>query len=109
MAHEYSITNTRFQKTQTDLITYRSVGTEHFEGNPTITDYAQCDFILQNQPWKNACMNTCAKEGMATNSDHKMLITSAKSQLAKRKKQQQTHLSDIGNPPRSKWKCTTTK
>ena len=71
--HGLVISNTWFQK-------------PHFQGPFTTDRYAQLDYILINQRWKNSIRNIETSSSHAISTDHKLVIADATVKLAVRKK-----------------------
>ena len=53
--------NTWFQRTQSQLVTYRSPHTQNFNNPTDASNYAQMDYLLAQNQWKNSVKNVDAK------------------------------------------------
>ena len=82
----FVICNTWYQKSLSKLVTYRNVAAPNFQGPYTTDRYAQLDYVLINQRWKNCIQNVETNDQHAVSTDHKLLVAEAKVKLAKRKK-----------------------
>ncbi len=69
--HNMVPVNTWFQRTQSQLATYRSPHTVDFSNPADASNYAQMDYLLAQNQWKNSVKNIDAKTGSAVESDHK--------------------------------------
>ena len=90
--------NTWRQKSQKDLITYRATNTKNFEAPFDTKRFAQMDFILANNQWKNSVKNVNAFVGTPFESDHKVLECNIEVKMAKKKER------DNGNKLARYWK-----
>jgi len=86
IANALSISNTWFIKPQRDLVTYRSVATKDFRENLTTEKYAQLDYIMVQQIWKNTITNIHTTDATAIASDHKLIVATVRIKLANKKK-----------------------
>ena len=82
----FVICNTWYQKSLSKLVTYRNVAAPNFQGPYTTDRYAQLDYVLINQRWKNCIQNVETNDQHAVSTDHKLLVAEARVKLAKRKK-----------------------
>ena len=87
--HGFVISNTWFPKEPSKLVTYRNVAAPHFQGPFTTDRYAQLDYILINQRWKNSIHNVETSNSHAISTDHKLVIAEATVKLAVRTKGQE--------------------
>ena len=80
------VMNTMFQKDSARLITYKNTTTPNFQ-TPYMTDrYAQMDDICINQPWKNSVTHAETTLQHSITSDHKLLVSSLTTKLARKGK-----------------------
>ena len=81
LEYGFVASNTLFQKADDHLITYKSVGVKHWSPPWQLHKYAQMDYIVINNRWKNAIKNIDTSYIHTVDTDHKLLIASVKFQL----------------------------
>lgn len=86
LRHRLVAKNTCFQKTDADLVTHRSVGTNTWQPPWQLHKFGQIDFVLVNDNWKNAVYNVSSTSVHTIQTDHKMLISDVKFKLKSRKR-----------------------
>ena len=59
-----------------DLVTYKAVGVKSWQPPWLLHKYAQCDFVLVNNKWKNAVTDVSTTQVHAVDTDHKLVIAS---------------------------------
>lgn len=96
--YNYIPINTWFEKTPDKLVTYRSPNKPDFRPPYTLDNYAQMDFLLAQDKWKNSCRDAETKLGAAFDSDHKALLTIIQQKLASQKKEEQEHIKRYRKP-----------
>jgi len=79
--------NTWFEKSQKDLITFRTPSRKYFTHQYDFEHFAQMDFVLCNKQWKNTIKDVNAKIGVPFDSDHKALETEISVKLAKKERE----------------------
>lgn len=86
LQNKYTVANAWFEKSEKDLVTFRSTQTQSFD-EPLSTDrFAQMDFVLYKDQWKNTCQNVDASTEMPFESDHKAMTTTTCLKLRKKDK-----------------------
>ena len=63
-----------------------------------MSSYAQMDFILAQQNWKNSVQNIDTKVGAPFDSDHKILFAEVRKKLARKKKKKEELLVRYWKP-----------
>ena len=81
LEYGFVVSNTLFQKSDDHLVTYKSVGVKHWSPPWQLHKYAQMDYIVINNRWKNAIKNVDTSYIHTVDTDHKLLIASVKFQL----------------------------
>ena len=71
-----------FQKESARLVTYRNVTRPNFSAPYTTDHYAQLDFVLINQRWKNSITNVETTLQHSITTDHKLLVANLSTKLA---------------------------
>ena len=71
------------------MCTYRSPHRENFSPPYDTSNFAQMDFFLVNEAWKNSIQNIETKDGTPFESDHKAILVTTKIKMAKKKKKQE--------------------
>ena len=66
--------NTFFMKPEADLVTYRAVGVKTWQPPWQLHKYAQMDFVLINDKWKNAITNVYSSHIHTVETDHKLMV-----------------------------------
>ena len=79
------VKNTFFHKPDEQLITYKAVGVQRWLPPWTLHKYAQMDFILINDKWKNSVTNVFTSHVHAVDTDHKLLIADIRFKLKSKK------------------------
>ena len=90
--------NTWKQKCQEDMITYRNTETKDFSPPFSLHRYAQMDFVLATEQWKNAVHNIHTITGMPFESDHKIVLCATEIKLAAQQKKQNTKVERYWKP-----------
>ena len=81
LARNMVVKNTFFQKSDEQLVTYKSVGVKSWHPPWQLDKYAQMDFVLINQKWKNAVENIYTTAVHTVDTDHKLMIAEVKFKL----------------------------
>lgn len=83
LSHNLVVKNTMFEKPEGDLITHRAVGTKEFNAPWDMHKYAQLDYILVNDQWKNAVLDAGTTTLNTIDTDHKLLVADVRVKLRK--------------------------
>jgi len=78
--------NTWFQKPNHELITYRTASRAFFEPPFDFEHFGQYDYVLVKRPWRNTITDINALTRSPFESDHKPLVMSCRTKLAKKEK-----------------------
>ena len=81
VANGFVASNTFFQKSDEQLVTHKAVGVKHWSAPWQLHKYAQMDYVLINNRWKNAIRNTYTSFVHAVDTDHKLLVANVKFKL----------------------------
>jgi hypothetical protein len=76
LANSLVAKNTSFQKSDEELVTCKAVGVKFWQPAWLLHKYAQCDFVLVNNKWKNAVTDVTTTQVHAVDTDHKLVIAS---------------------------------
>ena len=100
LRHRLVVKNTCFQKTDADLVTHRSVGSNTWQPPWLLHKFGQIDFVLVNDQWKNAVYNVFSTSVHTIHTDHKMLVSDVKFKLkSPQKKTTQRHIRFLRPAP----------
>ena len=78
--------NTWFQKKNEDLVTYRTTYRAWFSPPFDFEHFAQMDYVLAKNQWKNSVINVDSKVSTPFESDHKEMEATFRVKLAKKEK-----------------------
>ena len=81
IANKFFISNTRFEKTSSKRCTFKETTTEGSIAPWTPDRFAQLDFILSPEEYKNAVLNVDARTDIAFNSDHAVVVATIRLKL----------------------------
>ena len=81
LAHNMIAKNTVFQKSDAELVTYKAVGVKNWQPPWQLHKYAQMDYVLINNRWKNAITDVNTTHVHAVDTDHKMLVATTRFKL----------------------------
>ena len=81
LARNMVVKNTFFQKSDEQLVAYKSVGVKSWHPPWQLHKYAQMDVVLINQKWKNAVENIYTTAVHTVDTDHKLMIAEVKFKL----------------------------
>ena len=84
--HNFIAQNTWFEKPMPSLATYRRLDVPSFTDEVDLNKFAQMDFILINNKWKNSVKDVYTTLDQPILSDHKLLICCMTQKLAQSKK-----------------------
>ena len=74
LTNDLSVRNTFCQKSEAQLVTYKSVGVKGWKAPWHLHKYAQMDYILINNEWKNAITNVSTSCVHTVETDHKLMM-----------------------------------
>ena len=92
------VKNTFFQKPDEQLLTYKAVGVQRWLPPWTLHKYAQMDFILINDKWKNSVTNVSTSHVHAVDTDHKLLMADIRFRLKCKKRESISRAPRYRNP-----------
>ena len=82
----FVVRNTFFQKPDGKLVTFKGAGVRMWQPPWQLHKYGQMDFLLVNDPWKNAVTDIYTTEVHAIDTDHKLLVSNVKFKLKAKKR-----------------------
>ena len=85
IANDFIISNTFFNKANEHKCTFKDARTDGFKAPWTPDRFAQLDFILAPQRWKNAVLDVHSYTNIAFNSDHAVVVADMRLKLRKHK------------------------